>query len=100
MLVLATASLFSPVFKTVRQSFNLLDKSGCFEASLYSRSDWQWASFMRKLLAVILKSIQIHCCNNLTLGVHIAYLEGLAMEQVFTTNWVFRQSSAPVQMGL
>ena len=25
------------------------------------------------------------------------YLEGLAMEQVFTTNWVFRQSSAPVQ---
>ena len=31
---------------------------------------------------------------------YIPYLQGLAMEQVFTTNWVFRQSSAPVQMGL
>ena len=30
---------------------------------------------------------------------YIPYLQGLAMEQVFT-NWVFRQSSAPVQMGL
>ena len=25
------------------------------EASLYSRSNWQWGSFMRKLLAVLLK---------------------------------------------
>ena len=31
---------------------------------------------------------------------YMAYLEVLAMEQVFTANWVFRQSSAPVQMGL
>ena len=38
------------------------------EASLYSRSNWQWASFMRKLLAVLL----ILYFNTLyhTLGVH------------------------------
>ena len=53
---------------------------------------------MRKLLAVLLK-LYFNTLYNFTLG-YIAYLEGLAMEQVFTTNWVFRRSSAPVQMGL
>ena len=66
------------------------------EATWYSRSNWQWGSFIRKSLAVLLK-LYFNTIVIILPYEYMPYLKGL---QEFTTNWVFRQSSAPVKMGL
>ena len=51
------------------------------EASLYSRSNWQWGSFMRKLLAL---QALVYSLGNLTLLTRAKILDALGLSYTST----------------